>query len=93
MFSTGISNGAAMTMALAELWPGYFAAVAPVAGINAIPARAGASLPVCAFHGTDDRIVPVRGQHLVRRAAAGRRLRRVGADRVRRFELPRSRTS
>lgn len=64
IFSTGISNGAAMTMALAEYWPGRFAAVAPVAGINAIPARPVPDLPVCAFHGTSDRIVPFRGSSL-----------------------------
>jgi polyhydroxybutyrate depolymerase len=64
IYATGISNGAAMTMALADLWPGYFAAVAPVAGVNAIPARPVAGLPVCAFHGRDDRIVPYRGSTL-----------------------------
>ena len=59
--STGLSNGAAMTMALAEVWPGVLAAVAPVAGVNAMHARPVAGVPVCAFHGTDDRIVPYRG--------------------------------
>jgi polyhydroxybutyrate depolymerase len=87
IFSTGISNGAAMTMALADLWPGFFAAVAPVAGVNAIPARPVAALPVCAFHGTDDRIVPYLGS--TRFAGV-----RPGGDTLRRrspgppFELP-----
>lgn len=60
-FVTGISNGAAMAMALAQAWPGYFAAVAPVAGVNAIPMRPVAGVSVCAFHGTADRIVPYGG--------------------------------
>ena len=88
MFSTGISNGAAMTMALAEAWPGYFAAVAPVAGINAIPARPVGGLPVSAFHGTDDRIVPYRGSTLLAGLRPGgdtlRRRRRPGPP----FEVP-----
>jgi polyhydroxybutyrate depolymerase len=86
VFSTGISNGAAMTMALAEAWPGTLAAVAPVAGINAIPARPVAGVAVCAFHGTDDRIVPYAGSSRF----AGLR---PGGDLIRRgpgppFELP-----
>lgn len=86
IYSTGISNGAAMTMALADLWPGYFAAVAPVAGVNAIPARPVAGLPVCAFHGRDDRVVPYAGS--VRFAGL-----RPGGDLIRKgpgppFELP-----
>jgi polyhydroxybutyrate depolymerase len=66
VFSTGISNGAAMTMALADAWPGGLAAVAAVSGVNAIPARPVSGLPVCAFHGTDDRIVPYGGSETLR---------------------------
>jgi polyhydroxybutyrate depolymerase len=61
VFAAGISNGAAMAMALAGAWPGTLAAVTPVAGVNAIPARPVAGVPICAFHGTDDRIVPYGG--------------------------------
>jgi len=85
-FATGISNGAAMAMALAATWPGYFAAVAPVAGVNAVPPRPVAGIAVCAFHGTEDRIVPfvggtlfggLRGGGSVRRALGGRATPRV----------------
>jgi len=81
IFSAGISNGGAMSMALAARWPGWLAGVAPVAGVNAIPARPVAGLPVCAFHGTADRIVPFRGN--VRLAGL-----RPGGDTLRRRRRP-----
>lgn len=86
-FVTGISNGAAMAMALAQGWPGFFAAVAPVAGVNALPMRPVGGIGVCAFHGTADRVVPFEGGALfagfrsgagpLRQALARRRTPRV----------------
>ena len=75
VFSAGISNGAAMTMALADLWPGYFAAVAAVAGVNAIPARPVPRHPRVRVprHERSHRALP--RQHAVRGGAAGRRRR------------------
>jgi len=87
VFSAGISNGAAMTMALADVWPETLAGVAPVAGVNAIPARPVAGLPICAFHGTADRIVPYRGSSRfaeLRPGGDGLRPRRIGPP----FTLP-----
>ena len=87
VFASGISNGAAMSMALAEVWPDALAGVAPVAGVNAIPARPVAGLPVCAFHGTADRIVPYRGSSRfaeLRPGGDGLRPRRIGPP----FVLP-----
>jgi polyhydroxybutyrate depolymerase len=63
VFSTGISNGAIFSTVLACALPGRLAAIAPVAGVNATDAcRAGTPrIPVLAFHGTADPIVPYNG--------------------------------
>ncbi len=62
VFSTGLSNGAFMSSALACTFADRIAAVAPVAGVRAIdgcdPAR---PVPVVAFHGTDDQYVAYDG--------------------------------
>jgi polyhydroxybutyrate depolymerase len=90
-FATGISNGAAMAMALAQTWPGYFAAVAPVAGVNAIPMRPVADVGVCAFHGTADRVVPFEGGALFAgfRSGAGPLRQALARRRTPRVQLPR----
>jgi polyhydroxybutyrate depolymerase len=63
VYSTGISNGAMFSTVLACALPGLFAAVAPVAGVNATPVcRTGTPrVGVLAFHGTADPIVPYAG--------------------------------
>lgn len=66
VYATGISNGAAMVTKLATMRPARFAAIAPVAGINAVwvePPTA-PPVPVIAFHGTDDKLVPFSGGRL-----------------------------
>jgi polyhydroxybutyrate depolymerase len=90
-FVTGISNGAAMAMALARSWPGYFAAVAPVAGVNAIPMRPVAGIGICAFHGTADRVVPFEGGSLFAgfRSGAGPLRQALARRRTPRVQLPR----
>ena len=62
VYATGLSNGALMSSAIACSISERFAAVAPVAGINApdgcAPAR---PMPVLAFHGTEDPILLFNG--------------------------------
>jgi polyhydroxybutyrate depolymerase len=89
-FVTGISNGAAMAMALIAAWPGYFAAVAPVAGVNAIPARPVAGTAVIAFHGTEDRLIPYDGGALFGgfRGSGGPMRHTLARRRTPRFDLP-----
>ena len=62
VFVTGYSDGAFMSSAIACQYAGRVAAVAPVAGIQAIsgchPSR---PVPVVAFHGTADPYVPYTG--------------------------------
>lgn len=82
VYATGISNGAAMVTKLAAMRPERFTAIAPVAGINAVrvdPPTA-PPVPVIAFHGTDDKLVPFNGGRLF----SGRRGDRRGPARQRR---------
>jgi len=60
IYITGLSLGGYGTWALAEAIPERFAAIAPVCG-GGDPSRAGAmkKLPVWAFHGEKDLLVPV----------------------------------
>lgn len=63
IYATGISNGGGMANRLACDMADVIAAIAPVAGAynawkNCAPAR---PVPVLAFHGLDDRIVPYEG--------------------------------
>lgn len=62
VFVTGLSNGAFMTSAVACVYAGRVAAVAPVAGIQ-VPAGCHPSrrVPVVAFHGTADPFVAYGG--------------------------------
>jgi polyhydroxybutyrate depolymerase len=60
VYATGMSNGAFFSSALACARPQVVAAVAPVAGVFYPPQGCQAPVPMLAFHGTDDRIVPYR---------------------------------
>jgi predicted peptidase len=61
-YITGISSGAFGVWDAIERWPDYFAAAAPVSGAGD-PAKAGAikKLPIWAFHGAKDNVIPVSG--------------------------------
>jgi len=58
VYATGFSNGAFFVSALACQLPGRFAAIAPVAGVDAPAAGCPAVVPLIAFHGTEDPVVP-----------------------------------
>ncbi len=60
VYSTGMSNGAFFSSALACARPQVVAAIAPVAGVFYPPEGCQAPVPVLAFHGTADAIVPYR---------------------------------
>ena len=57
VYATGISNGGEMAAQVGCLWPGVFAAVAPVAGV-VYQGCQGRAMPVVSFHGTWDYNVP-----------------------------------
>ncbi|MCU1353916.1 MAG: poly(3-hydroxybutyrate) depolymerase [Acidimicrobiales bacterium] len=62
VYATGLSNGALMSSLLACRLPQRFAAIAPVAGVimpDGCPATA--TMPVLAFHGTQDPILKFNG--------------------------------
>jgi polyhydroxybutyrate depolymerase len=62
VFVTGYSNGAFMSSAIACEYSARVAAVAPVAGIQAMsPCKRTRPVPVVAFHGTDDPLVHYNG--------------------------------
>ena len=61
VFSTGMSNGAQMSSLLACRLPGRIAAIAPVSGEEFLAPCNGAPVPIVAFHGTADPILPYRG--------------------------------
>lgn len=65
-YITGISMGAVAVWNIAERWPGYFAAAAPVSGIGD-PSKAGrlVSLPIWAFHAAGDQLIPVQASRLM----------------------------
>lgn len=67
IYVTGLSLGGIGTWRLATEYPHRFAAIAPVCGFgNPSSACAIRHVPVCAFHGADDEIVPLeRGQATV----------------------------
>jgi predicted peptidase len=62
LYVTGLSMGGYGTWEAIERWPNYFAAAAPIAGAGD-PSKASVltHLPVWAFHGSKDTIVPVSG--------------------------------
>lgn len=62
VYVTGDSNGAFMASAVACRYSSRVAAVAPVAGIQAVsPCRTTRPVPVVAFHGTADPLVHYNG--------------------------------
>jgi len=62
VFVTGYSNGAFMSSAIAYEYSSRVAAVAPIAGIQAVsPCRTTRPVPVVAFHGTADPLVHYDG--------------------------------
>lgn len=62
VFVTGLSNGAMMSYRLGCEASDVFAAIAPVAGAVEVPdCKPGRPVPVLAFHGTGDTIVPFNG--------------------------------
>jgi polyhydroxybutyrate depolymerase len=61
VFSTGMSNGAQMSSLLACRLPDRITAIAPVAGVEFLPPCDGAPVPILAFHGSADPILPYSG--------------------------------
>ena len=63
VYATGISNGGGMSSLLGCKLNGRIAAIAPVAGSPYADAqcRGKGPMPVIAFHGTDDQLVPFEG--------------------------------
>lgn len=74
-YLTGLSQGGAGTWALGSKHAHMFAAIAPVCGYGSTEAAAGlANMPVWAFHGGRDRVVPVeRSQALVEATIAAKK--------------------
>src|SRR5262249_39596228 len=61
VFSTGMSNGAQMSSLLACRMPDRITAIAPVSGVEFLEPCEGRPVPVLAFHGSDDPILPYTG--------------------------------
>lgn len=61
VFSLGMSNGAQMSSLLACQLPDRITAIAPIAGVEFNQPCSGAPVPVIAFHGVMDPIVPYTG--------------------------------
>lgn len=61
VYSTGLSNGAYMSSRLACVMGDRIAAIAPVAGVYYPTEPCGDPVPVLAFHGTADAVVPFLG--------------------------------
>jgi polyhydroxybutyrate depolymerase len=61
VFSVGMSNGAQMSSLLACRLPDRITAIAPIAGVEFNDPCTGAPVPVMAFHGVADPIVPYGG--------------------------------
>jgi polyhydroxybutyrate depolymerase len=61
VLSTGMSNGAQMSSLLACRMPRRLAAIAPVAGVEYLEPCDGAPVPIIAFHGSADPILPYTG--------------------------------
>lgn len=58
VYSTGMSNGAFFSSQLACRFGGRIAAIAPVAGVRNPTTACPVGVPVLAFHGVDDGVVP-----------------------------------
>lgn len=61
IFSTGMSNGAQTSSLLACRMPERITAIAPVAGVEFLEPCDGAPVPIIAFHGSEDPILPYAG--------------------------------
>ena len=64
VYASGMSNGGGLACVLARELPDVFAAVGTVAGLYTYPAqgpRGQRTVPLIAFHGALDRIVPIEG--------------------------------
>jgi poly(3-hydroxybutyrate) depolymerase len=61
VFSTGMSNGAQMSSLLACRMPDRITAIAPVSGEEFLAPCDGAPVPIMAFHGSADPILPYKG--------------------------------
>ncbi len=61
VFSLGMSNGAQMSSLLACRFPDRITGIGPIAGVEFNEPCAGAPVPVIAFHGVVDPIVPYTG--------------------------------
>jgi polyhydroxybutyrate depolymerase len=61
VFSTGMSNGAQMSSLLACRMPDRITAIAPVSGEEFLAPCDGAPVPIMAFHGSVDPILPYAG--------------------------------
>ncbi len=61
VFSTGMSNGAQMSSLLACRLSDRIAAIAPVSGEEFLEPCEGEPVPILAFHGTEDPILPYAG--------------------------------
>jgi polyhydroxybutyrate depolymerase len=61
IFSTGMSNGGQMSTALACRLSHRIAAIAPVAGTEFLEPCDGTPVPILAFHGTEDLVLPYTG--------------------------------
>jgi predicted peptidase len=61
-YITGLSMGGYGTWEAIERWPNYFAAAAPIAGAgDTTKAAELVDLPIWAFHGSNDTVIPVAG--------------------------------
>ena len=61
VFAAGMSNGAQMSSLLACRLSGRVAAISPVAGVEFPEPCPGRPVPILAFHGTKDPILPYKG--------------------------------
>jgi polyhydroxybutyrate depolymerase len=61
VFSTGMSNGAQMSSLLACRMPDRITAIAPVSGEEFLEPCNGAPVPIMAFHGSADPVLPYEG--------------------------------
>jgi predicted peptidase len=69
IYVTGLSMGGHGTWALAAAFPGRFAAIAPVCGyLDGVTASRWRDLPIWAFHGAKDTVVPPEATTSVLRA-------------------------
>ncbi|OAI42468.1 hypothetical protein AYO38_03035 [bacterium SCGC AG-212-C10] len=71
IYATGLSNGAFMSSRLGCVLSDRIAAIAPVAGVYNPVEHCGRPMPVLAFHGTADSVVPFDGGLMLRMVPYG----------------------